>query len=53
MHTIRTIAKAITAAVTAGLGAAAAANLTLHPAVLIAAAALVAGLAVFIVPNEE
>lgn len=53
MQHIRYVAKAITAVITTGLATAAALNLDLHPAVLVAGAAIVAGLAVFLVPNSE
>lgn len=53
MTHLRLVAKAITGAITGGLAAVAAYNLEVHPGVLVAAAAIVAGLAVFIVPNSE
>jgi hypothetical protein len=45
-------AKAITAAITAALGAAAAAQVDLPVWVLVTAPAIIAGLAVFLVPNS-
>lgn len=53
MKHIKLVAKAITGAITGGLAAAAAYNLELDPVVLVIAATIVAGLAVFLIPNSD
>lgn len=53
LTTIRYIAKALTAFITTGLMTAATLAIDLPPMVLVGGAALVAGLAVFLIPNGD
>lgn len=53
MAHLKLVAKAITGAITGGLAAIAAYNVEVDPIVLVIAAMIVAGLAVFIVPNSD